>query len=368
MIDEWRVLVARTTTGQIVGDIRISDVPKFERRISDPGSYTVEVYLGTGANTAADLHEFTETGAYSWVVCYGDHVVQAGPVRTWQFTDSARTLSVSGAGIGSEFDRRVLRNPRGHTAITDPSEDLVLRDLSVRGLMGELVRANLAQRGYGLPIVLPEPEPGPESVTYYGYDLANVWERLRDLSTREDGPEFEFQPRLVDGGTRVEWVLDLGDPLLGARDTALVWDYGAAIGAIDLDIDGSRTPAARVWVKGAGGGRDLLTGVAAVDRPGTPPVDVVNTEHVSERRQDVLDSYARASLAAGQAPGTRWETHLRLDKPGSGLDDWALGDAPTIAISRHPWLADGIYRRRVTGFSDASATEIALDLDVMPPP
>ena len=28
MSDDWRVLVARTTTGEIVGDIRISDVPE----------------------------------------------------------------------------------------------------------------------------------------------------------------------------------------------------------------------------------------------------------------------------------------------------------------------------------------------------
>ncbi|MFD0918907.1 hypothetical protein ACFQ16_04045 [Saccharopolyspora rosea] len=361
------MLVLRTTDGEVVSEVRASNVPRFERRINEPGTWSAEVVLGYGGSAAEDLHEWVETGRYSWAVLYGDHVVQAGPVRTWQVADEERKLTVSGAGMAAEFDRRIVRNPRGHTAVTHPSEDLILRNLSVQGLMVELVRANLDQRGYQLPIVLPDPEPGPESITYHAFDLANVWDRVRDLSQREGGPEFEFRPRLVDGGRRLEWVLDIGHPRLGDEDAQLVWDNGAAIGPLDVDVDGSRTPVSRVWVKGTGAGRDLLTGVATAERPGTPPVDVVDTSHVAERRQDVLDSYAHAVLAAGQVPSGRWETTLRLGEPGAQLDEWSLGDAPLISVTGHPWLPNGTYRRRITGCSDKSLTEISLELDTVPP-
>ncbi|MFI0465332.1 hypothetical protein ACH347_14745 [Saccharopolyspora sp. 5N102] len=364
----WRVLVAETVTGHVVADVRASAAPRFERRLNEQGTWSVDVYFGYGGSSAEDLHEWVETGRYSWAVVCGDQVMQAGPVRTWQVSDEQRQLTVSGAGIAAEFDRRIVRNPRGHTAITDPSEDLVLRDLSVRGLMSELVRANLAQRGYALPIVLPGAEPGPESITHYGYDLAFTWDRLHDLTQRDGGPEFEFRPRLVDGGRRLEWSMEIGRPRLGDQAAAVTWDYGTAIGPLDLDVDGSRSPVSRVWVKGAGGGRELLTGVATAERPGTPPVDAVDTSHVAERRQDLLESYARAVLAGGQSPATRWETTLRLGQPGTGLGEWSLGDAPLIAVPGHPWLGDGLYRRRITGISDADETAIALDLDALPAP
>ncbi|GAA2812740.1 hypothetical protein [Saccharopolyspora taberi] len=375
MADEWRVLVAQTTTGEIVGDIRASDVPKFERRISDPGSYTVDVYLGNGANTAADLHEFTETGRYSWIVAYGDYICQAGPVWTWQFSDQERKLSVSGSNVSSLFDKRILRNPHGHTAITDPSEDLILRDLSVRGLLAELVRANLAQRGYQLPITIPEAEPGPESITYYGYDLATVWDRMTDLAERDNGSEVDFAPEFVDGGRQIRWRLDIGDPLLGDQNTGAVWDYGSVIGPIDTDVDGATTPASRVWVKGAGEGRNLLTGVAedpALPAAGVPGIDLVDTSHAAEQRQDLLDSYARAALQGQRQPNSRWETTLRIatgatsTEASAALGTWALGDAPLIAVAGHPWMPSAHYRRRVVSFADSSPNEIRIDLQPAP--
>ncbi|GAA4853569.1 hypothetical protein GCM10025787_41710 [Saccharopolyspora rosea] len=82
-----------------------------------------------------------------------------------------------------------MRNPDGHTAITDPSENLVLRDLTVQGLMVDLVRANLSQRRYELPIVLPASTPGPESVTYYGlHRNRNQCRRCPNLSTPHRHP------------------------------------------------------------------------------------------------------------------------------------------------------------------------------------
>lgn len=377
MADEWRVLVAKTTTGEIVGDIRASDSPKFERRISDPGSYSVDVYIGHGANTAADLHEFTETGRYSWIVAFGDHICQAGPVWTWQVSDQERKLSVSGSSISSLFDKRILRNPHGHTAITDPSEDLILRDLSVRGLLAELVRANLAQRGYQLPVVAPEAERGPESITYYGYDLATVWDRVTDLAERDNGPEFDFAPVFADGGRKVRWRLDIGAPLLGDQNAPVVWDYGSAVGPIDTDVDGAHTPASRVWVKGAGEGRNLLTGVAedsALPAAGIPGIDLVDTSHAAEQRQDLLDSYARAALQGQRAPASRWETTLRISAgqgptsvdASAALGSWVLGDAPLIAVAGHPWMPAAHYRRRVVSFADSSSTEIRIDLQPAP--
>lgn len=371
---DWRVFIAETLSGQIMADVAPSAEPTFTRKINDKGELRVRVNVGTDANTRVDFHTYTRPGKYSWALAYGSYIVQAGPIWTHSFTDSTGSLEVSCGGLFSLFSRRVTRNPTGHTAIVDPSEDLTYTNLSLRGIMRQLVADNLAQVYYDVPsLILPPTEAGTATRTYYGYELKSIADNMDDLSGVIDGPEFDFAPQFSADGSRIEWRLDIGGPLLGDQSSAAVWDYGteqAPVDTIDPDVDGSAAPCSRVWVKGTGDERALLTGFAedlTWQQQGYPATDYVDGDHTSASVQQTLEDYADADLAEFRTPTEKWACTVRITGTGGveyapALGNWALGDAPTFFVTNHRWLPEGSYRRRVLGYSNAGTSTITLEL------
>lgn len=377
-MNEWRVLIAETLTGQIMADAAPTAMPTFTRKINDKGALSVRVYVGTDPNANVDFHTYTRPGRYSWALLYGDHLVQAGPVWTYDFAEDTRELEVSCGGLFSLFARRVTRNPNGHTAIVDPSEDLTYTGLSLRGIMRQLVADNLAQTYYDIPsLLLPEAETGDATRTYYGYDLKSIADNMNDLSNVINGPEFDFAPELSDDGSKIQWRLNIGGPLLGDQSSAAVWDYGteqAPVDSITPDVDGSAAPCSRVWVKGEGSERALLTGFAedlTWQQQGYPATDYVDGDHTSATVQQTLEGYADADLAEFRTPTEKWACSVHIAGPGAveyapALGNWTLGDAPTFFVTNHPWLPDGAYRRRILGYSNGGASSVALELSEGP--
>ncbi|MFE0021899.1 hypothetical protein [Amycolatopsis sp. NPDC059021] len=376
MSPEWRVMVAETTTGTLLADVTPRDLPSFTRKLTDRGQWTVNVMPDDAANTNTDFHALTDAGRFTWAILCGPVVVQAGPTFTYSYSESTRTLSVSGTGIAGLFDRRVLRNAVLYTSIVNPSEDVTISNRSLRGIARDLVAINLAQNGYGLPIDLPAPETGPNVRTYYGYDLAKLWDRLDDLSKVLEGPELDFWPYLVPGENKLRWQMLIGSPLLGDQQSAAVWDYGGALSAIDVDVNGSASPATRVWVKGSGNERGLLTGYAedpSLVALGFPPTDFVDGDHTSVTEVSTLQSYATADLKQFSSATETWKCSVRIDgATGTGqevspaLGSWSLGDAPQFGVSGHPWIPDGQYRRRILAYSNKDEASVQLDLQPTP--
>lgn len=370
----WRVLIAQTTTGTILADAAPRDRPSFGRKLTNKGSWTVNVIPDDSANASIDFHTYTDAGKYSWIVLCDDYVVQAGPVWTYQFDENTRNLSVSGTGIQGIFDRRVLRNRTGTASnIVHVNNDLVLNNFSLRGIAREIVNANLRQAGYGLPVDIPTAEPGTHKRTYQGYDLAMVWDRLDELSKVIDGPELDFRPYLVSTGNAIRWELLIGGPKLGVQNSTAVWDYGGALGAIDVDVNGGASPCMKAWVKGSGTERTMIAGYAADDSLialGYPPTDYVDTEHTSVTDKTTANSHAAADLAKLAAPTEAWKCTVRIDGASSTgvsvspkLGSWSLGDAPLFGVSGHPWIPNGQYRRRIIGYSDDTDATVKLELE-----
>lgn len=371
---DWRVAVAETLTGNIVADVTPSSFPTFERKISDKGSLSVPVFVDNKQNKATDLHAYTEAGRYSWLLAYGSTIVQAGPVASYTYTDSTGVLSVSCSNLFSLFSRRVTRNAGGHTAIVDPSNDLTYANMTLRGILAQLVSDNMAQQYFALPVVLADVgEPGSVSTTYFGYDLKWISDNITDLTTQTGGPEFDFAPEYVPGQNRIQWRLNVGAPLLGDQASTETWFYGGAVYAIDDDNNGSASPCTRAWTKGAGSQRALLTGFYEDNTAATqgyPPGDYVDTTHTSETVQTALDGYAQAAQQAYVQPFDTWTPYVRVDgrSPRTGvptapaLGQWALGDEPLFTISGHRWITDGSYQRRIIGYQNQDAYAVKLEI------
>ncbi len=380
--DQWRVFIAETLSGEIRADVAHVGDPSFERTLNEKGSLSVSVMVD-GPNAQVDLHTYTRPGKYSWILAYGQTIVQAGPVWSYQFTDSSRQLDVTCGGMFSLFSRRVTRNPVGSAndaipAIVNESEDLTYTGLSLRGIMSRLVADNLAQLDYDVPtIVVPEAETGENVRNYQGYDLKMIADNMTDLAGVINGPEFDFAPEFTERGTHVQWNLKIGNPLLGNQEPNLVWDYGtegAPVDTIDVDVDGSESPITRVWVKGDGTERELKTGFAedlTRAREGYPGTDYVDGDHTSVTEQDTLEGYADKDLERLSAAVETWTCDVRIAGPGAveyapALESWQLGDAPLFALAGHPWLPDGAYRRRVLGYANSTASSVKLTLAETP--
>jgi hypothetical protein len=377
-VREWRALVAETVSGNVVADVVMSAYPQFSRKLCDKGSWAIDLVVDDKANRGIDFHAFTEPARYSWIVAYNDMAVQAGPVWTYAFKEDSRTLSVAGSGLGGLFGRRVLRNPAGNAAtVADVSNDLTYTGLTLASILVELVSDNASQFGYALPLDWPALTPGSAQRTFAGAELANVWDRLTELSQVINGPEFEFAPVLSAGGSRIRWQLVTGSPLLGDSASTSVWDYGAALSAIDIDVNGSASPVTRVWAKGAGQDAATLTGFAEnadLIGVGYPGLDYVDSAHTSDTNPDDLTGYAQADAADFRTPDEKWACTVRIDglinsdgvEISPGFGSWSLGDAPLFGLSGHPWIADGLYRRRILGYTQADPSTLALVIGSTP--
>lgn len=380
---EWRALVAETVTGLIVSDVVLKGRPQFKRALCDKGSWQVELNIGEGANRGTDFHPYVENGArYSWVIAYDEYICQAGPVRSHAFTEESRTLSVAGSGLGGILGNRVSRG-QGVAGgdVMKSQADLTYSTLSLKGIACALVSVATSdwptRPGYALPLTVPTPTsfPGDEDYTYYGYDLRYTWDNLADLAEEENGIEFDFAPYFVPGENRIAWEFLVESPRLGNQESLAVWDYGGALSRIDVDVNSSAAFPTSVWVKGSGSERELKVGYAQIDRPAQfPAFDYVDTSHVSEEEQKKLSSYAQSTLGEFAAPSEKWSCTVRVDglanqsgvQVAPRLGEFALGDAPLFGVSRHPWIADGEYRRRILGFSDKSHAEVALEIGETP--
>lgn len=369
MHSQWRVLVAETLTGDIIADIVPRDLPAFTRAITDKGAWTVNVIPHDRHNQHLDLHALTDVGRYSWVVAYGNYICQAGPVTTYQYDENTHNLSVSGTGLQGLFARRVVRNVNGgNTAITHTSQDLSYTNLTLASVARNLVEENMKQEFYELPLDLPAVQTGTNERTYQGYDLATVWDRLEELADVIDGPEIDFWPAFQGLQNKVRWHMITGNPLLGDQESAAVWDYGGALTAIDVDVNGSASPCMRVWSKGSGSEREMKVGFYkdhTLTALGFPPTDYVDSEHTSATTVAVLDGHARIAQQEFAYPVETWTCSVRIDNGqdlSPSLGSWQLGDAPQYGVSGHPWLADGMYRRRILGFSNDTESQVKLDL------
>lgn len=383
---QWRVLIAETITGNLLAEVTPRDLPSFSRKVGDKGSWTVNVLPEDRNNAHLDMHTFTEAGRFSWVIAYDEVIVQAGPVWTFQYDDSTRNLAVTGTGLQGIFDRRAVRNAAGNPAtVADASNDLVLTNLTLRGIGDAIVGANLAQAGYGLPIdrdSAAQGEVGTNQRTYQGYDLAYVWDRLTELSNVANGPEFDFKPVFDAPNSRVRWQMRLGNPKVGTQAAdarnRMTWDYGGALTQIVVDVNGSAACCTRAWVKGTGTERTLLTGYATdatLIALGYPPTDYVDNDHTSATEVATLNAWASGDLTKFSAASETWRCVIRVEglianravvAPQIAALNDDLGALVNIGVTGHPWITKGTYTHRALGYSNQDASTVNVEMESTP--
>jgi len=371
MTREWTCHVVETVTGRVVSDVPVTGSPTWERGLNQVGSLSVDIPLRVGIPESV-TRALTTPWRFSLALSVGDHIVQAGPIVSAQYTDAPDhpTVTAMCTGIWGVLNRRLLRS-QDHIQVPSESTDVRLTGLSLHTIAKRL--AQYAEGAiYGdLPIVYPDDIAGAHERWYPSYDLAMAGERLQQLTQVQGGPDVEFAPRWV-SPTHIEWVMRIGNPHLVQTGQDLWWEYGASLVSLDVTIDGAEM-AHRVWVRGNGMERGLLFGYWEERGPleaGYPTLDRI-VSHDSVMQQSTLDGYARAYAEFYQHPTVLYQARVLADPGASAgtavsapaLGEYAPGDYATFNVLGHHVLPDGQYSQRIIALKssgDINTVELVL--------
>jgi hypothetical protein len=357
-----RVVVFQTISGRIVADLPFTGVPQWSFGLSARGTWAVDV--PTAGIEKSLLSNLLYGYLWSIAICYGNEVLQAGPIISADFRDDgSNVVTLGGAGLWAIYDARVTINSGwvAGQSIAAPAADLGMGPQALHTLAKYLVTNDYARPGHVVPVTWPDDIAGPDVRNYTGYDLAPVGQRLDELTKVEGGPDVEFRPRWSDNTqTQIYWEMRIGNPQLGNLGAPHAWDYGRGLTQLGVGIDASNLETTH-FTRGGGTDRASLFGYAAsteLTSVGFPALERVDGDHTSASTQSVLDSWASAHLATyGQQVSIKTAT-VRMDgtdgsqATGSpSIDLLSAGDTGVFNVMKHSILMRGQYPVRVMGVS-----------------
>lgn len=399
----YEVAIFETRTGIVRRWAPLAGFPQWERGTNLQGSWSVPVAVSKGRVADAygrrvqgmsreNLTAFSDTWYWSWAVCQGDHIWQAGPVLGYS-PPNGFAVTVYGVGIWKLLtDKRVLLNPdrasRGGAAAFDADVcfgtsatssigsvvPLVNRNLALPSIAARIVETVLDEPGGDLPIDIADTTIAGTAVREYGgYELSSPGAALANLAQDEGGPEQEFSPYFTDPSRHmVRWSHDVGNPRLGqvAPVSPPVWDLGLALVSVGHEVDGG-LQAHRFFQRGAGTDRATLIGfaedlgpVTTGPNPNAPLLESVDTTHSQTELIATLTGYARAQLATDMRPILTLSPTVRLMGDAKGrptrsprLSQVSGGDVIVLRLRDHDTLPDGRYTVRVLRLSGANDGE-----------
>ncbi len=378
----YRLAVANTLTGQVVGDLPFTAVPTWSRVLNGSGTLTgVSVPLNPTQLDSDMKQRLQEPWRWTVLWCYGNTVLQAGilssptvddtqkpsvaslaTVTLWEFLTRKRLVLTPGQNVGTAA---------ANVVFSPTSPDTANRNLSLHSIARRLVElaTNNGDPTYRLPIVLPDTIGGASVRTYLGSDLATTGTRLSELTQVDQGPEVEFSPEFGDSTQGYfRWRMRIGNNRLGQLGYPHAWDYQRALLSLSTGIDGTdmtfnvtskgqdtRTvssatpPVASGALISAAASDTLYTG------QGWPALQTADTGHTSTIDTATVQGYANAAVTTHRVPIKTATAHISitgLDNQGRqtgapSIDLISVGDTAFVGLTGHPFLADGQYGMRI---------------------
>lgn len=262
----------------------------------------------------------------------GSRVMHAGYITRSKRDLANGTWSVDAGGGLTILDKRLVMNYalksswRDGTVLIDeehPPGSWVLR---LRGTYRDVVRGLIAETmKYGaLPITLPAVQGGSaHDITYNGWDLAKVSERIGDIGDRDDGPEIRLDPTLTPTWD-LKFELKVATEIVDRRWTWNPLEPRSRVTLGDEDMDGEAMCTECYAIGGKDEDRMLVaraSGTALTNR-GWPTLQVANTQHSTVSVLATLQSYAKADIATGDAPQRSQSILAGIEKEVH-VGDWA---------------------------------------------
>ncbi len=300
-------------------------------------------------------------------------VLEAGPILPHKYSDATGVLQVSALGMRGIFARRLLISDPSRWPGGKPAEAVMSwSGVSLGTIAKRIVALAMSHDGGSLPIDLPPDEVGTATRTYYGFELARISKRLKELEDVENGPDLRFDPYLTSEGRldRVRWQMKAGTtaaPELAQDGPDHEWDRNAVHGpvvSLDVDTDSSEM-GDRAWVTGQGSDTQLLMSMyqdRGLRAAGYPLLEV-DESRPSVSRQSTLNAHTRALHRRSARPWQTWKLVVRADA-GPKFGTYRPGHWARIHVGSHPYIKTrtGYYRTRILSVSGGLDGNVTLVL------
>ncbi|WIE60725.1 hypothetical protein DEI97_013340 [Curtobacterium sp. MCLR17_032] len=341
-------------TGRISTHLQVSK-GSWDVGINSAGSISITVPLTDPDIRRLNLRNVATVGKSFLGVAENGVILNAGPVWVQDYSKDVGTLTLNASGMWSYFDHRVLI-PVLAAGQTPFDVETYYENVSLTTVARRLVAQAQQHTNGNVPVVLPAEVSGTETREYQGADLALVGDALGDLTSVDGGPEIDFLPRFKTDPRFVEWVMRVGtpsQPQLSGLSTH-VWDYGVGqttIRGLNVKVDGSKLQG-RAW--GQGGSASDATMFSTYTNTnlltqGFPLLELVDaSRNVDEQYQ--LDGYVRESARTGSKPVEFWDFQVQADQ-SPRIGEFNKGDYCLVKLRGDLFVADGVYRRRITNLS-----------------
>lgn len=365
------------STTWIIGDLltgaRIQTLPvlsgSWSDVLNDSGSIECTVSLRDPDVRRLNLADSARPGRTFLAAVQDDAILQAGPVWLHEYDNTEGTLTLSGAGLYSYFDRRALLPVLTPGQLpSDPATDSVYTGLSLQGIAVSIVQQALSWPSGNVPVVLPTPLAGSNTRTYRGSDLAPVGDRLRELSGVQNGPDIRFAPRWKPDRLAVEWVMLVGtpdQPLLFSPQKPVfnVGLAGSSVSDLFVSIDGAGI-GSQAFASGGRAAEEVLIARAFDPRltsEGFPLLDLVDSSFSTVTQLATLQGYASELALSGRSPVQSWSfTHQTDQRPF--LTGFNVGDFARVRVFGSTYFPDSEFHLRIVSRSgDAVGETVTVD-------
>lgn len=297
----------------------------------------------------------------------GDTVLQAGPIWTHDWDSDSRRLTLTGLGMWSYFDHRVLLPVLAGRLPSDPTTDTNLIS-SLQGIARFYVAQAQAWTGGSVPVILPDEVAGTNERNEAGANLAFVGERLKQLTQVQGGPDIMFTPRFNTARDGIEWVMRIGTPdvpLLSSLQE-VTFNVGlpeSSVSGLKVKVDGSRL-GSQGFASGGRSSDEVLTTVSTdstLTDAGFPLMDLVDSAHSTVEIVETLQGYSDELVLRGRRPVQTWSfDHDVSRRPFLG--SFNAGDFGRVKVTGDPYIEDGPYRLRILSRSgDAVGRKVHLE-------
>lgn len=363
VVEKYRAFVANTRTGKLAATLPVTS-PSWGQNLNAPGPIEVQIPVESEEVAKLNLRALTQENRMTLGYAYGQTILEAGPILERDYSDGV--LTVVAEGLWTLMDVRKVLPQWAQVPRAAYTNRAVLRweNKSLRAIARHLVELAVAAPPWNsgeLPIVLPfMDEAGTHERTYNGFDLRWIGEALRELTEVEGGPDIRFRPRFRgDDSTYMEWVLELGNPLLQQVGPKWRWDETrpdskVVIGSANVD---GRSMAARTWRPGQGQEQDMPLGQDTNERMVTEqglPWMETDTASKQEPNLHVLDSLAKADLAQAAGPIEQFTVKAQV-QGGNGqpaIGHFLPGDLADVVVAEgHPLINPGLHTVRIMAIS-----------------
>lgn len=364
-------------TGKIViRDIPVIGNPEFNRQVNQEGNWRITVQVDdVSVPKTETLRAIFAPWRFGCAIAWNDqYIAQAGPITTSQFSDIDRRIQVSGGGLWTLLNRRLVIDPAYPLAPTSSTAllnlatgDLNYGPTSLLTIAKSLVSDSCTRSGFSLPIDYPTSTSGTSVRNYPIYDFAPVGQRLKELTQVESGPDIDFAPYFDPSNPGyIRFQMRIGSPTLTSSGVPLVWDYGTGLRSVSIDSDGSAMVSG-VFARGNGSERASLVAydqdltLVTVGWPATELV--VSFSSVTDGA--TLQGHATGAKNLYRTPVELWSAVVRADQLPQ-LGTYQPGTLATFNMQGHPWVPDGGYQQRLLGFTQGPATtEVRLILQAI---